>query len=306
MIDGNRGGRRIGGSRPLSGAIFLCAIASIPLANAAPALARFDRAALAALSTAAGGATVACAGGAGALFVNPAGLVSIGGLESYADYAEPSAKAHARETRLAIAGNAGPAICGLGWYRLAGPLSSEDFIAAGAARTLLAGTQGSYIAIGAAAVAGRTGGAASPLEDGGEWSPASADLGIVVRPLPAISFGYAAGNLFDRGADDAGPLRWGRTARWGVSYFWENTIVLSIARSAVGGETKGHFGVSARAALPVELIFGLSDGDATGGLRWTGSRLRAGVSFANEGADGVTWSLFCEGVIFAARERDWR
>ncbi len=301
-----RRGRAGRGPRQLSRALILAASALFPFTHSAPAHCRFERTALTARASAAGAATVSYADGADALFVNPAGLASIGGLEAYADYAEPASAPFARETRVALGGNAGFARFGLGWYRRAGDAAGEDCVAAGAARTLVAGTQGSYIAVGAAAVAGRTTGAAPGLGAGGGWTPVGADLGIIVRPLPVVSFGYAAGNVFDRGGDAGDGERWGRTCRWGFSYFWENAIVLSFARSTHAGTTSRHFGFSARAAVPVELMFGLSDGRATGGVRWTGARLRASVAFAAEEPSGVTWMVSCEGTIFASREGEWR
>jgi hypothetical protein len=249
---------------------------------------------------------VSYADGADALFVNPAGLASIGGLEAYADYAEPASAPFARETRVALGGNAGFARFGLGWYRRAGDAAGEDCVAAGAARTLVAGTQGSYIAVGAAAVAGRTTGAAPGLGAGGGWTPVGADLGIIVRPLPVVSFGYAAGNVFDRDADAGDSGGWGRTVRWGFSYYWENAVTLSFARSASGGETAQHFGIVARTAVPVELIFGLSNGKASGGVRWTGRRLRACVAFVPGEVSGATWMISCEGTLKPSREAEWR
>ena len=287
----------------LSKTTILAAFALAHLSYAAPAYGRFDRTALTARATAAGGATVSCADGIDAVFVNPAGIASIGGLEAYADYAEPARPVFARETRFAIGGDAGFASFGLGWYRLAGDAVGENFIAAGIARTVVSGTQGSYIAIGASAVAGR---AASEPRDGDEWTPVGADIGVIVRPLPVVSFGCAAGNVFDRDADAGDPGRWGRTVRWGFSYFWENAVTLSFARSASAGETTQHFGIAARAAVPVELMFGLSNGKATGGVRWTGGRLRACVAFAPGESSGPTWMISCEGTIVRSRENEWR
>ena len=300
-----RRGRAVRGPRDPFGAVLFLAIAALPFAYGSPAIARFERTDRTARSSAVGGAAVSFAEGAYALFVNPAGLASIEGLEAYADYAEPCEMPFAREMRLAIGGNAGFARCGLGWYRLDGENFGEDFLAAAVSRTLVAGTQGSYIAIGAAAVAGRSSGAAPEILNG-SWAPVSADVGIVIRPLPAFSFGYAAGNVFDRDADAADPLRWGRSTRWGASYFWENTITVSLARSSSGGVARGHFGVSARAAPPLELMFGLSDGRATGGLRWSGPRLRSSVAFAVEEETGGTWMVSFEGARAASRGSEWR
>ncbi|RJR26158.1 MAG: hypothetical protein C4574_07730 [Candidatus Latescibacterota bacterium] len=290
----------------LSKTAVIAALALAYVSYAAPAHGRFDRTALAARGAAAGGATVSCANGIDAIFVNPAGLASVGGLEAYADYAEPGLPAVSRETRLALGGGAGFASFGVGWYRLAGDAAGEDFIAAGAARTVVSGTQGSYIAIGASAVAGRAAASAPNPSSESEWTPVGADIGVIVRPLPVVSFGYAAGNLFDRDADDGGSGGWGRTVRWGFSYYWENAVTLSFARSASGGETAQHFGIAARAAVPVELIFGLSSGKASGGVRWTGRRLRACVAFVPGEPSGATWMISCEGTLKPSREAEWR
>ncbi len=247
-----------------------------------------------------GGALVPFAEGPASVFVNPAGMAVITGLGAYADYAEPRRRAGAREMRFAAAGDAGPACVGLGWYRLAGGELDEDVVMAGAARTIVEGTPGSYIAVGASAVFGRAS-AGSGRPDGRTDSGMSADLGVIVRPLPVLSFAYAAGNVF-RADIGAGGRSGSGSSRWGIAYFWENIFILSFARGTVDGETKQHFGVSARTAVPVELMFGLSGGEAGGGVRWNGKRFRAGVSFASHREGGATWMISCEGALFASRE----
>ena len=285
-----------------------CALTAAALLVAAwpgAALSRFERVSLTPRAVAAGGACAAAADDLSALFFNPAGLASIAGPVLYADYGETRFPRRGRETRAAAAVGARFARCALGWYRLDGDGVVEDLLLAGCARTLLSGSQGSYVAVGANAAVGRVAGPADG--DGAAWSKGTADAGIVVRPLPVISFAWAAGNLLEARAEESGrDDDWKRSSRFGISYFWEDAIVFSFENRRADGASTKHYGVLARTATPVEIMFGLSDGEMTGGARWNGARVRCTVAFDGGGPGGATWTLGLEASFGAGGGREDR
>lgn len=271
---------------------------------AADAGARFEGSAAVARAQGMGGSFVSLADDASSLFINPAGMPAESRAAWYFDYDEPAGVSGGRETRAAIDAASARTRVAAGWYRLGlRGGESEDLIIVNAARKLVEGTQASFLSIGASASIGR-----APLDRvccpsaGDAWSGVAADFGLLVKPLPVISIGYAIGNAFNERFEDAGAGdSWGRTQRWGVSYFWEDRIVLSISGERSAGNTTFHSGLVARAAVPLEILAGFSDGNVTGGVRWTGRPLAATVSFLSDGERGVTWMIACEMAVFRER-----
>jgi hypothetical protein len=272
-----------------------------------PAQAASDcwRSDLVARSRALGGAFASRADDASAVFVNPAGLATVDFSALYVDYEEPAGVAEGRESRAALIAPAGGTHLALGWYRFAdGGEAAENILVAGAARKVIEGTPGSYLAVG---VNGRVGLASAAGACCGEressWSNPTADVGLIVRPLPVISLAYAIGNVSNEPLGVGRLLdRSGRLQRWGISYFWEERVVVSFEERFCGGSKTFHYGASVRSALPVELMAGFSNGNAAGGLRWVGGLVRAVIAFSSDGAHGVTWTAACE-IAYAGREK---
>ncbi len=257
--------------------------------------ARLNESAAVARSRAMGGALVSLADGPAAIFVNPAGIVMSASPALYLDYSEPAGVRGGRESRVAFGAGAGGTRGALGGYRFGSGSESANLFAVGAAHRLIEGTQGSFLSFGASlTIGGISRESPDTGEKDSEWI-ASGDAGIILKPLPVVSFAYSAGNIRDASPDRApGGEAWRREQRWGASYFWENTVIISFATARTAGRTTFHYGVGVKTAVPIELLAGLSDGRVTGGARWTGSWLGGSIAFAATENEGVTWTLACE------------
>jgi hypothetical protein len=76
-------------------------------------------------------------------------------------------------------------------------------------------------------------------------------------------------------------------SRWGISYFWEQKVILSYEQERIAGRVINHYGFSVRTAVPLELMAGLSGGNVSGGLRWINDRFRAVAAFTSDDEFGV-------------------
>lgn len=269
----------------------------VPCLLSAQAAAHVEQSALVLRARALGGAFVSRADDPSTIFVNPAGMASSELCAMYVEYGEPARARAGNESRLALVAGMDKTHFGLGWYRFGGADgASGNLFIAGAARKLIEGTPGSFLSIGAST---SVGGASigSPCCGTGRtsWSKVTGDVGLIVKPLPVISFAYAIGNALNEHLDMPGDVdRWGRAQRWGVSYFWEERIVLSFEEDFFSGRTTFHYGFSFRTAVPIELMAGFSDGNTTGGIRWLGRGFRAAVAFSSDEERGTTWTGSCE------------
>ena len=256
-----------------------------------------DRFPIGARAQAMGGAFAAVADDGSAILINPAGIVSTRWTNGYFEYGGKTSEVASQRWAAALRAPAAGMSFGLGyfgWNDLAG--STGDRFLLAAARTLVEGTPGSYLAVGAA-LGGMflVNGAHSPFVTG--------DVGVILKPLPVISFGYSARNVTGGGIGDI-ERAYPRLQRWGIAYFWENAVTLSFEARHSGQETDLHYGLSVKTALPLELMAGFSDGSASGGLRWAGSRIKAIVSFAADGKGAVTGTAACEIALYRGRPRE--
>jgi hypothetical protein len=260
--------------------------------------ASLERAASVARSQAVGGAFVSLADDISAVFVNPAGIALAGRASSCLEYAEPPGDRRARELRLAAGAALRRTSLAFGFYRGSDGRVDDWLLAAGCARKFLEAGELSFISIGANVALG---GAESDVACSDHLGPCplpgpsgtrvSTDIGIIARPIPVVSFGYAAANVLDvhmegRGGTEA----WRRIYRWGMSYFWENDLVMSLSGETIGAETTMHYGLRLRAAVPVELMAGFSRGHASGGIAWSGARTAAVAAFSSAEGGAVTWT----------------
>jgi hypothetical protein len=190
----------------------------------------------------------------------------------------------------------GGAVIGAGWYRLGRRDGiTENLFVAGVAKTFLEGTKGSFLSVGANVRAGRI--LADPVcsSCGGRSSESAVtgDLGVMLRPLPIISIGYSVVNVRKAGFELPG-ANWPRTSRWGISYFWQEKVVISYGQEHTGEEVRRQYGFSIRTALPVELCGGFSDGNVSGGTRILIDRFRAAAAFSASERYGVEFTVSLE------------
>ena len=282
----------------------LSVLTMLLLSTAAPAAAAepFGVASAGARSQAMGGAFVSLADDASALFSNPAGLVLSGAPCVWGDYAEPRGVGSRGEGRLGAVLPRGATVFGVSGYRHALDGRTRNILVAGVARNLVEGTQGSFLAVGVTFKIGRL------LADrecsvcpGREADThPSGDIGLVIRPLPFVSFGYAVETVVESDFD-AGEAResWERAGRLGMAWLWEEKVTIAVERESRGGETTIRYGVAVRASWGIELMGGvIGKSRVAGGVRWSANRLRLGAAFeqANEDVSGrVTVELFPTG-----------
>lgn len=229
-----------------------------------------------------------------ALLLNPAGLVTTGAAAFYAGYGGAEGEAKARDGGVAAAGRLRGTVFSAAASRtgLTGGAAAELYVA-GAARTLLEGAAGSFLSVGAALRAGRllletdTGCPACGTLRRAQ-TVATADAGMMIRPLPFVSLAVAAENLFGRGFEiDAVQVPWERAVRYGACWLHENRFIVSWERSRAGGRTSDHFGFRVRTAFPLEIMAGMTDERVSGGLRWDGGAWRTSAVFGQQPGGGV-------------------
>ncbi|UCF07160.1 MAG: hypothetical protein JSV33_04885 [bacterium] len=254
--------------------------------------AHFENASVGARSQAMGGAFVALADDGSALFINPAGMVTTEIVTFYGDYAEPPDREALSEARLDALLPAGGTVFGVGWYRAGfGHGTVENLLVLGVARRILEGTQGSFLSVGGSARIGRIAydRDCDCPDSRGAVSDVTGDLGLILRPLPVISVGYAIETLREVEFEVGGmPSRWRRVHRWGITYFWENKVVVSFEQEHLPDRTNRQYGFALRTAIPLEVMAGFSEGTVGGGLRWVHERFRASIVFSGDRDLGVT------------------
>jgi hypothetical protein len=252
-----------------------------------PAPGFFEHSHIGARSLAMGGAFTALGDDASTVFTNPAGLFQMKTITAYGDYGWPSTGNGRDELRLCLALPFGQNGAGVGWYRSGRTDgSAADLIVAGVSRRLIEGTQGSFLSLGANLRAGRiSAGEWCACTDGGNSDAAvTFDLGIILRPLPVISFGYTVENASDTDIEiDGAGGHWDRVHRWGISYFWEEKFVFSYEQEHCAGRVVRHYGFGLRATVPLEMMAGFTEERVTGGLRWLGDRFTVTASFISGG-----------------------
>lgn len=270
--------------------------------------AQFENATVGTRSQAMGAAFVALADDASALFLNPAGLVLATGVTVYGDYSEPPGEKRISEAKADAVLPVGGTVFGAGWYRSGFEDGTvENQFVAGVARRIVEGTQGSFLSVGASVRVGRISyDRECDCRDGrGAVSEATGDLGIIIRPLPVISFGYAIESIRETVFDIRGDeFTWHRKSRWGFSYFWEKRLAVSFEQEHLPGRLRRHYGFVLRTSVPLELLAGFSDEEVSGGARWMNDRFRASVAFASGGEAGLTTRLGIELLLWGRKGTD--
>ncbi|MBU8922700.1 MAG: hypothetical protein KOO63_12850 [Bacteroidales bacterium] len=242
------------------------------------------------------------------LFINPAGLIMVEGSVLYGEYVINSrdSKYHAVRTIAAVPYER--AVFSAGYYRTESIEDVDvDIFALGTAIKILQGTQGSFLSAGLTLKSGRLSRAVS-----GDCIPCgssrmsdsafSTDVGIMLRPLPMISFGYSVENLQKPEMEygDGSDLFWERNTRWGGSVFWREKVILAWQKETANNMTGNHFGLIVRTDSPLEFMSGFHDEKVSGGLRWDDHRFDLLVSFMPDGVGGVdihaSFEIFLKGI----------
>ena len=278
-------------------AIAAAALAIFPDAASGEKPERFDGTISSTRSMALGGAFSPLADDITALFVNPAGLINTAGVALYADYMETGGGSGPWEGKLA----GGFERWGIVFAAGGSGKSYDDGVAegqlsAGFALNVLSGTAGSFISLGGVLRAGHV---AFDLEDPcipcgvpeGRYSynALTADMGLMIRPLPFISFSVSAENISETGFGSGDYyIPWDRTVRYGAAWLHEDRFTISWERRQTGDRETDHFGFGLRTALPLEIMAGMTSNRVHGGARWDGGRWRGSIVFGQEAENVIT------------------
>lgn len=257
-----------------------------------------------------GGAFIALGDDASSLYVNPAGMILTPVPALYAEYAESSIPGESIEKKVDVLVPLRAAVLGAGWYRLGYEGGSvEDLFIAGFSARILDGVQGSFLSIGSSVKAARF----SNETDCGCLSGRSSDTGVtfdaglIIRPLPVISFGYTAQNLrrieLEVGED---PAIARRIHRWGITYFWEERVAVSFEQEHAPGSVVRHYGFSVRTSTPLELMAGFSEEHVSGGARWNHALFRLTAAFTSCEQHGIEARAALELFFRRAGEGDMK
>jgi hypothetical protein len=257
---------------------------------------RFDGTISSTRSMAMAGAFAPLADDVTALMINPAGLINTGGAALYADYMETGGGSGPREGKLAGGFERwGIVFATAGSNRRYDDGTTEGQLSAGFAVNVLSGSVGSFISIGGALRAGRV---AFDLEEpcipcgtpGGRYSynALTADLGLMVRPLPFISLSLSSENISETGFGSGDYyIPWERTVRYGAAWLHEDRFTITWERRHAGEDETDHFGFGLRTALPLEIMAGMSSERVYGGARWDGGRWRGSLVFGQGNEDVI-------------------
>ncbi len=251
--------------------------------------------------------------GASTLFMNPAGLVAVRGMALYGDYTEGGALYPNGCARGCLALPFGRFAAAAGFFDK-NPVGAGrwNVFLAGAAWRIVEGAKDSFLSIGAAAKVARI--SDEVPSDCGICGPAgtddtgvTADIGIIVRPLPMVSIGCSSANLFEKDFETVGLAdgRWRRHTRVGVSWLLQDRIVVSWDRSYYGPMKRDHYGISVRTSVPLELMTGFYEEKVTGGMRFTQRRFDISVAFSPDGEGRLAASVSAE-IYFRKRPEEIR
>lgn len=268
----------------------LLAIITI-LLNPAEGYAHFERAPLGTRSASLGGMFTPVGDDVSTLFANAAGLVNMESLTLYGDFAEAFDPLYGGESRVGVVYPAPWFSAGVGWYRRGiAEGGDENLIAAGVAKNILTNTQGSFLSVGATVKVGRVAYASTCAcsEGSSSETETTADLGIMFRPLPVISIGYAVINAWeaDYGLSETYG-KWSRVHRWGICYFWEERVILGYEHESGDGRIVNRYGFAVRTSTPVEILAGFAEENVYGGIRWVAESVRVSCGFESDDKNGV-------------------
>lgn len=239
-----------------------------------------------------------------AVFLNPAGLVQSKRVRIYFDYVREAALGPSNATKLAIAVPYGNFVFASGWFRGVGNDEIEDRVSVGVSRLLIEGTVGSFLSTGLTLDYAR-----ATIDDlerslSGSSSGATASLGVMLRPLPVLSFSYSILNIGGMGLSVGDERRWPRSMRWGVAYFWRQRVTLVFEQERRESDIFNRYGFILKTALPLELMSGFSGEKLSAGARWTTDSFIISCAFSSNRGAKLTISA-CAEYRFGKKEESY-
>lgn len=257
-------------------------LAAIIIVSASPALAYFEHVIASSRTDALGGAFVAVADDAAATWFNPAGLSGLQRFHLLATYRQPYSLSDVNEGFLVAAIPSSVGGFGVSWfYRGLENAMAENLVTLSFGRDLKRTAEDASLSVGATMDYARV-----SVSDRFNSADAAVTFGLSahMRLLPMIGMGYSVRNLNEatlRLVDDGEGTRLVRRQAWGLSYFWENRMIVSYERRQdTIGEWHTLGGVELRLGQHARLRSGLQAGRATMGLglSWSGIAFDVGVN----------------------------
>jgi hypothetical protein len=241
-------------------------------------------------SEAMGGTRTAFPDEASVVFLNPAAISNIDETLFYSDYSNN----RIREVKAAFVVpleklGIGLSLCS----RRNDENEAADYIAAGVSKIIFSGTPDTYIEIGAnfrierfafdfysgCSACGKT-----RLSE----SDVTGDIGIILRPLPVVSFRYIDERVrktdkLDYDSDIIGE----KGRRVGATLYLRDKLVVSWGREYRDSSVINHYGFCLKTGVPLELMAGFSGGEISGGARLKWGFLRVSFAFSQDGKEGI-------------------
>jgi hypothetical protein len=268
-------------------------LVTVLMVVSAPARAHFERPVLSARLLSLGGAFVAVADDPTATTINPAGLTNIPYVSLLASLSQPYGIDDLQEHYLGVSVPARYVTVGVSWHRFAlRDALSEDLISIGVGRDLIRTSQDASLSIGASLDIARV-----SAEDGFDvtQTKVTGGLSVLLRPFPVIGVGYTLRNIGEPQFDlvaGGGRTKLRTEQAIGLAAYWRRFFVVNyqvdrgqeaVWRQRVGLELKATDNLSLRA--------GLRDGEVSGGIGLSVSRVYIDAGVSSHDTLGLTYLL---------------
>ncbi len=229
----------------------------------------FERLFVSARAVSLGGAFVAVADDPSATVVNAAGLTQISSPSFLSSFEQPYGLSDLHENFVAAAMRTRFGSLGLSWHRFAlQDVTTEDLFTVAFGRDIVRNSQDASLSVGGSLDVARVAYTSAYAD---AKTVLTGSLSVLLRPFPAIGFGYSVRNLgqpaFDWVAGD-GATRLEVSHSFGLAYHWQEQALFVYERARGQDDVwVDALGVEARAGDQVRMRGGLQDGDVTGGAR---------------------------------------
>ena len=242
------------------------------------------------MSEAMGGTFTTVPGEVSVIFLNPAAISNIDKSLFYLDYTNSKI----REVKAAVAVPLENLGVGLLWYSRSNEENEVvDGIAAGVSKKIFRGTPDTYIEVGVNFRIERFAfdfysGCSSCGQTRLYDSDIKGDIGIIIRPLPLISFRYVAEGLresdkLDYDSDILGE----KSGRFGATLFLKENLAISWERGYRNNPGINHYGFCLKTGVPLELMAGFSEEAISGGVRLKWGFMWASFAFSQDGGGDI-------------------
>jgi len=274
------------GRRRIAACVFL-----LVLAAGTRAQAHFEHMVLSARAASLGGAFVALADDPSAVVDNPAGLCGIQTLSFLSTYDNPYGVDGVDEGYLSAVIPTRAVALGVSWFhRGVRDALGEDMVTVALGRDLKRTSEDASRSVGASVDFAHV-----SVSDGLDASAnaVSVGAGVLLRPFAFIGLGYSIRNLnqpeFDL-IDGGGATPLSRAQAFGLSYYWQNRLVVTMeSRQGSDGTWRNRGGIELRVENHLMLRGGLDEARAAAGVGITWSGITLDAAMISHDALGATY-----------------